>query len=268
MRVTVPASSANLGPGFDCLGLAIDIPFHLDVGEPRTEHSHPLGAAHPAAVAFAAEGGEGSLFAESSIAPGTGMGYSGAARVAGLAAAHIQRSGSLNFSAVLAAATELEGHADNVAASLYGGVTVAAAGRVLRLAPPDLSVVLWIPAGETSTDAARGSLPPTVGFDDAVHNIGRVALLVAALATGDHTALAAACEDRLHQQWRLQAAPGSAAALDAALTNGALAAWLSGSGPAVAALSRPSQAERIAGALPDGGHTKVVGTTRFGVRVS
>jgi homoserine kinase len=91
---------------------------------------------------------------------------------------------------------------------------------------------------------------------DAVFNLGRVATFVAACATGDHTALRRGTEDRLHQAVRLAAVPESAAALDAALDHGAWAAWLSGSGPTVAALCDPSRSSELAAALPENGHTK------------
>ena len=120
--MTVPASSANIGPGFDCLAVALDLPFHLDVGEPRGEAAK-LDDNHPATKSFMSGGGQGPLFGETLIPPGKGLGFSGAARVAGLAAASLQRSGSIHFADLLARSGELEGHSDNVAASIFGGVT-------------------------------------------------------------------------------------------------------------------------------------------------
>ncbi|HAQ42852.1 MAG TPA: homoserine kinase, partial [Acidimicrobiaceae bacterium] len=117
--MTVPASSANIGPGFDCLAVALDLPFHLDVGESRGAAAK-LEEQHPAFTAFRKAGGAGDLFSETSIPPGKGLGFSGAARVAGLAAASLQRSGSIRFPELLSGSGELEGHFDNVAASIYG----------------------------------------------------------------------------------------------------------------------------------------------------
>ena len=154
---------------------------------------------------------------------------------------------------------DLEGHADNAAASLFGGVVAVAGGRVARIPLGiDPAVVVWIPATATKTDESRRVLPTAVGFDDAVFNIGRVALLVASLASGTIEALAAATHDRLHQPARLRFVPGSAAAIEAALAAGAWCSWLSGSGPTVAALCHRSDAEDIAAHLPADGHTKVL----------
>jgi homoserine kinase len=269
VRVSVPASTANLGPGFDCLAMALDLQFHLDVGEARSDLSRPTEATHPAAVAFRKAGGDGPLFHASKIAPGKGLGYSGAAHVAGAAAASLQRTGWIDYPQLLIDASGLEGHADNAAASIYGGVTVAAAGQVVRLAPPDdLAVVVWIPDAETATKSSRRTLPETVPFDDAVHNVGRSSLLVAALATGRYDTLRAASSDRLHQQHRLAHVPQSAAAMDAAFEHGALAAWVSGSGPTIASLAHVGDAHRLADLLPESGHTKILPITRFGARVS
>ena len=105
--MTVPASSANIGPGFDCLGVAIDLPFHLDIGEPQkpaTELDHR----HPATTAFRDAGGLGPLFAETQIPPGKGLGFSGAARVAGLAAASLQQSGAIQYPKLLIEAGTLD----------------------------------------------------------------------------------------------------------------------------------------------------------------
>jgi homoserine kinase len=151
---------------------------------------------------------------------------------------------------VQALVARLEGHPDNVAASLYGGVVVAAAGRVVRLPVAlDPTIVVWVPSSSTSTDESRRTLAAKVTRDDAVFNVGRTALLVAALATGDVESLRDACADRLHQDHRLAAVPRSRAALDAALENGAWAAWLSGSGPTVAAMCAPDDAARLAAVM-------------------
>jgi homoserine kinase len=112
---------------------------------------------------------------------------------------------------------------------------------------------VWVPAHQTLTDHARAALPAQVPFADAVFNLGRTALLVAALVTGDVEALRDATADRLHQDTRLSRAAGSAAAIRAALDAGAWAAWLSGSGPSVAALCAPADAPRLLAAWPDGG---------------
>ena len=161
---------------------------------------------------------------------------------------------------VLARGTELEGHADNIAASLFGGVVATAGGAAVRIpVAVEAAVVAWVPPSSTSTRESRTKLPASVAFDDAVFNVTRTALLVAALAAGDVGALRVATEDRLHQDVRFEAAPASRAALAAALEAGAWCGWLSGSGPSIAALCEPSLAEAVAGALPPEGRASVLG---------
>jgi homoserine kinase len=216
-------------------------------------------------VAFRRHGGEGNLWVKSPIPVGRGMGFSGAVRVGGLVAAHAQRHGddpdrlAGAMPELLALATELEGHADNVAASLYGGVVATAGGHAVRLPMSfDPAMVMWVPTFTTSTDESRGRLPAQVPLADVVFNIGRTALLVAALAAGDVGVLREATRDRLHQDLRLAAAEPSRQALEAGLAAGAWAAWLSGSGPTVAVMCAVDEAEEIAAALPTDGHTKLL----------
>jgi homoserine kinase len=265
--VRVPASSANLGPGFDVLGMALTL--HATVGPGAA----PPGAVsadehHPATVAFRRLGGEGPLWVRSPIPMGRGLGYSGAVRVGGALAALVARRAeparfeppsTEDLATALEVTTELEGHADNVAASLYGGVVVAAGGHVGR-APLalDPAVVAWVPSVTTSTDRSRAVLPATVDRADAVFNLGRLALLLTALATGEVDALREATADRLHQPMRLAEVPGSAAALAAGLAAGAWCGWLSGSGPTVALLCPLEEATRLAATLPAEGHTKIL----------
>jgi homoserine kinase len=270
--VRTPASSANLGAGFDVLGMALGLHAETGVGPPPPGAA-PVDDRHPADVAFRRLGGVGPLWVRSPIPVGRGLGFSGAARVGGAAAAAVQSSGpeSLDDETVrrqiLAVTSELERHADNVAASIYGGVTVAADHEVIQV-PLAINpvVVVWIPdSTTTSTEHSRGRLPDTVSRADAVFNIGRTAMLVAACASGDVAALRAATEDRLHQAHRLERVPDSQAALDAALAAGAWAAWLSGSGPTIAALCDPGRGEELAGCLPDSGHTKLLRIDHEGV---
>ena len=269
MIVRVPASSANLGPGFDSLGMAVSV--HAEIGTGLIGDGFASAGAqqaddhHPAMVAFRRQQGEGPLWVLSPIPVGRGMGFSGAMRVGGVVAAHAQRHGTephtlqAALAELLAVATELEGHADNVAASLYGGVVATAGGYAVRVPLSfDPALVMWVPSFATSTDHSRTTLPAQVPLADVVFNIGRTALLVAALAAGEVAALRVATEDRLHQDIRLRAAEPSRRAIRAALGAGAWAAWLSGSGPAVAAMCAIDDAEALAAALPDDGHTKVL----------
>lgn len=263
--VRVPASSANLGAGFDVLGMALTLHAEVGLGPP------PNGATvadehHPATVAFRRLGGAGDVWVRSPIPMARGLGYSGAVRVGGAAAAVVQRAGSAALGdesarhEVLAAAADLEGHADNVAPSLFGGIVACVGDRVQHVPLAfDPAVVVWIPAGATtSTEASRLELPATIDRSDAVFNLGRVAGFVAACASGDQEALRAATEDRLHQPIRLAAQPRCAAAIEAALASDAWAAWLSGSGPTVAVMCEPARADEIAAALPGDGHAKLL----------
>jgi homoserine kinase len=271
MIVSVPASSANLGPGFDTLGLALAMPFLCRLGPAADGHVEAEG--HPAVVAFRRMGGTGELSTKTSIPSGRGLGFSGAARVAGCLAAVVQRHGAdvqlaAHTDDVFRLSADLEGHADNVAASLYGGCVATAAGRVASIPlPMQPAVVVWIPPSQTSTDAARRTLPLTVPHADAAFNVGRVALLVAALATGDIDALRDAAQDRLHQDYRLNASPASRLAIAAALEAGAWSAWLSGSGPTVAVFCAPEQAGHIIDSLPEGGRAQQLRIDTDGARI-
>jgi homoserine kinase len=220
---------------------------------------------HPAAIAFDRLGGVGTPWLRSPIPMGRGLGYSGAVRVGGAAVAMVQRHGAGwrdvpgVLDEMLGVASALEGHADNAAASLLGGVVATAGGRAIRVPLGfDPAVVAWIPAGTTSTEHSRTKLPATVSRDDAVHNVGHVAMLVSALAAGDTGALRDATSDRLHQELRLRDAPMSRRALDSGLEHGAWCGWLSGSGPTIVLLCKADAAEELAASLPDDGHTKVL----------
>jgi homoserine kinase len=247
------------------MGVALDLACEVsDRGD------EPAPETHPAVRAFRSAGGTGPLFVRIRIPSGRGLGFSGAARIGGLVAARVQ-SGTPIVSArgeILRAATELEGHADNAAASLCGGIVAVAAGHALRVPlGRELAVVVWVPDKETATASARRALPAEVPFGDAVFNVGRTALLVAALVAGDTDALRAATDDRLHQDRRLSRAPGTRRAIDALLAAGAYAAWLSGSGPAAAGFVDPARAESIAASLPPGGRAMVLAIADEGATV-
>ncbi len=261
--VRVPASSANLGAGFDVLAMALSLRADFGIDTP------PAGGVivdehHPGAVAYRRCGGNGAIWVRSPIPAGRGLGFSGAMRVGGALTALVERHGTDiathgdAMAQVMRVTSELEGHCDNVAASLYGGVVVAAADSVMRVPIKfDPAIVVWLPdKASTSTDASRTRLPAMVTLADAVFNIGRCAMFVAACASGDFAALRAATQDRLHQSIRLEQVPQSAAAIDAALAAGAWAAWLSGSGPSVSMMCEPDDADALAAALPSTGHTK------------
>jgi homoserine kinase len=264
--IRVPATSANLGPGFDALGLALTAYLDLTIdGDPPAEESHL------AVRTFRRAGGVGPVSVRCQVPGGRGLGFSAAARVAGLFAASMQQGKPIVRvqASVLREATELEGHADNAAAAVHGGLVAVAGGTFTRVPlAVEPAVVVWIPQRETSTKASRGQLAATVPFADAVFNVGRTALMVAALAAGDVGALRVASEDRLHQNARLSRVPDAHHAMRAAVDAGAWCAYLSGSGPSVAALCAPGpSAEAIAVKLAATGRTMILGVDHEGARL-
>lgn len=265
MIVRAPASTANLGPGFDALGLAVDLPF--DVWTPEGDEEQPPSGFHlaeenhPTAVAHRAAGGAGDLWWRSPIPPGRGLGYSGAAAVAGAFAATGDVDGAYRVGA------EVEGHPDNAAPSAFGGFCVTTGETTIRLDPPaGVELVVWWPSTTTSTKRARAALPSEVLFDDAAHNVARAALLVAAVATGRLDAWHDATRDRLHQDRRLEEAPESAEVLDRFRSAGALGAWLSGSGPTVAALCEAGATAQVLAGLEGSGTSRTLSLAAEGVR--
>jgi len=260
IRVRVPATSANLGPGFDALGLALRLYNTLelwDADAPVIEVEGEGAAALPrdpshlayrAARAVVERAGRAArrpapqafgLRQRNHIPLTRGLGSSAAAIVGGAVAANARLGGPLDAQALLDLAAELEGHPDNVAPALLGGFVVCATTpsgvRWLRLASPSLAAVLAVPDCAVSTVEARRLLPAEVPFADAVFNVSRTALLVGALGAGRTDLLAEATEDRLHQPYRAALVPGLAQVLAAARRAGAWGAVLSGSGPAVLA---------------------------------
>jgi len=261
IRVSVPASTANLGAGFDTLGIALSLRFEagtIDAQQPSNARACDMN--HPASVAFRQSGGTGNIWSHDRIPMGRGLGFSGAARVAGALLAIAQREGVVAANshearlAAFRAAAELEGHPDNAAASALGGFTVAAGGHAIRV-PLAVhgTIVVWVPENTTSTKESRTKLSPTVSLGDAVWNISRSSLLVAALATGDVAALHDATQDRLHQDVRLAMVPDTKRAMRAAMDSGAWAAWLSGSGPTMACMVDPLRVDQVVSALPRNG---------------
>ena len=264
--VRVPASSANIGSAFDAVAVALGR--HLEVS---CSGADPAPETHPAVRAFRHGNGVGPLTVRARFPGGRGLGFSGAARVGGLYAAWVQqgRPAREARAEVLRTAAVLEGHADNVAASVYGGIVAVAGSRAVRIPlATELAVVVWVPERETATAGARRVLPEQVPFDDAVFNVGRAALLVAALAAGEVGALRTATEDRLHQDRRLTRARDTHLAIEAALAAGAYAAWLSGSGPSAAAFVDPARAGEVAAALPPDGRAAVLAIDDDGVTVT
>jgi homoserine kinase len=259
VTVRVPASSANLGPGFDSLGLALAIT--QDVTLSLGHHAAPmtglsrlaLDAARAAYRLAKLEAPDLALAAAGAIPIGRGLGASAAARAAGIVGANALMGGPLNADQLLTLGANLEGHADNIAPALFGGLRVVVReGEGYRhLAVPvaaGLKVVLFVPDFDMPTGESRKLLPQTLSKDDAVHNIGRAAMLVAALAQGEWSVLDLATQDRLHQPARAQFFKAMPEIFTAAKDAGALCAYLSGGGSTVAAFAIDGE-ERIARAM-------------------
>lgn len=267
VTVRVPATTANLGPGFDCLGLALGL--YNEVTVERGE-----------GIAVTIEGeGKGQLQEDeenlvvkaarylseytgrqlpglwvrqvNEIPVGSGLGSSAAAVVGGLLAADTLLGTGLSRERLLALATILEGHGDNAAAAIYGGLVLAngSGGKVLveQLPLPPIRLVVVLPAFELPTSEARAALPEQVSLQDALFNAGRAALLVWALTQGKQEQLRVAMQDRLHQPYRLRLIPGMEEAFAVAEAAGAAVA-LSGAGPSLIAIA-PREPEVLVEAL-------------------
>lgn len=238
--VKVPASSANLGPGFDVLAGALDLMLTVEVEETgtfavETDLDVSRGRDNLIVRAFEAfHTADDFTFRVSSEIPLTGgLGSSASAILAGVAAAdHIFELGTDLFSA----ASKIEGHPDNVAASVFGGFVVCAGGAVTRIEPPSglEAIVALPPAGDpVSTSAARSALPAELPISEAVHSIGNAANVVLGLERGDFELLARGLDDVLHQPRRAHLFPESAALIARAREFGAIGATISGAGPTV-----------------------------------
>jgi homoserine kinase len=239
VTVRVPASSANLGPGFDCFAAAVGLFLELEVSPaPRfevvTELAVPRDRSNLAVTAFERLHPADDLrFAlRSEIPLSGGLGSSAAAVVAGLLAARRLAAGDGD---VLALATAIEGHPDNAAAALFGGVVIVVDGAVERFAAPaSLTSLLVVPhGGGVPTTRAREALPASVPLRDAVANTAHGALLVLGLERGDLALVARGLRDRLHEPYRAHLHPRSAALAADAASLGALGATISGAGPTV-----------------------------------
>ena len=254
VRVRVPASSANLGPGFDVLAAALGVYMELEVEETgrfgiRTDLPIARDRRNLCVRGFATlRPVDGLSFTISSDIPlSGGLGTSAAAFVAGLAAADALNGGGADL---LAEAASLEGHPDNAAAALLGGFVVCAGTRAERIdPPPGLAAVLVVPDRAVRTAKARAALPPEVPLADAVFNVARSSLLVLGLARGDLDLVARGLGDRLHQPRRASLFPRSMELIEAAPSLGALGATVSGAGPSVLVWARAEEAEGVAARL-------------------
>ena len=259
--VEVPSSSANLGSGFDCFAAALSLKLRAELHEGSEAgillNAHGEGAPRSTdgpddnllirafregmRVAAGTGGGAWRLEVSSMIPVARGLGSGAAAIVAGLLLGASVGRRSPDADELLSAAARLEGHADNVAAALYGGITLAVGsdeGVTLRRfhAPESWIPVVFLPQRESRTADMRRALPLAVPHHEAAMAAARAALLATAVISGDASLLREAMDDRLHQPYRLPQLPGSAQLIETAYAHGAAGAALSGAGPSVLAI--------------------------------
>lgn len=284
LKIRVPATSANLGSGFDCIGVALDLwnTFELHLAPEQktriTVESHGEGAAqlpkdHTNVIARIlfeeleevlgqTAPGPLKIISHNSLPCGSGLGSSSTAVIAGLVFANALARRELTADnvdslkrAVLSRAVEIEGHGDNVVPALQGGlvvVTRTANGRLLthQIPMPQQRVVVCVPEFAFLTTKARAVLPPALPRIDAIYNIGHAVLTMEALRSGDLKLLAKALDDRMHEPYRIPAIPGAIEAREAALDHGAAASCLSGAGPGIIAFTADNH-EAIGQAMQD-----------------
>ncbi len=260
ITVRLPATTANLGPGFDCFGLALALYNQIEFrpadrwtisiegeGAEHLENTqenlvwraacrlwHEVGAAVPEGMA---------VHLVNRIPLGRGLGSSAAAIVGGLVAANAWAGSPFDQQRLLELATEMEGHPDNVAPALLGGLvtSVMTDSRVISASLPlnaDIRFGVCIPEFVLPTALARRSLPSTIPHRDAVFNVGRAALMMAALTQDRPDLLSAASQDRLHQPYRARLIPGFTDVSREAMEAGALAVMISGAGPTILTMLR------------------------------
>lgn len=266
--VVVPASSANLGPGFDSLALALSRYMTISVtpGEGASSNAQHaelsdgwdmvLYAMQYLATSIGEDLPPAQIKTESCIPVARGMGSSAAALIGGMIAGNRLLGEPLGDVELLRLATHIEGHADNIAAALYGGavlaVPVETGQQTVRLAiNADLAAVVLVPHQISFTTNARAVVPDRLDRADLVYNASRCALLVHALASGEPELLGEAMKDRVHQPYRAALYGYLDGVIAAAVDAGAYGASLSGSGPTVLALSSPGDADAVACAMRD-----------------
>ncbi|MFC4809019.1 homoserine kinase [Paenibacillus sp. GCM10023250] len=256
--VKVPASTANLGPGFDTLGMALSLYSWIEMepvegvtvvelygddldGIPTDKTNLIYKVAQMVFAEAGVDMPELRIAMYSDIPLTRGLGSSATAIVGALVAANALAGGKLSEDALFQIASRLEGHPDNVGASLFGGIVVSAwdgeRAEKVRFAPhDDLEVLVAIPAFQLPTEKARHALPAKLDLKDAVYNVANSSLLVAAFASGRLDLIPFAMRDKLHQPYRAPLVPGMSVILERATEHGALGAALSGAGPTLLAL--------------------------------
>lgn len=286
VAVRVPTTSANLGPGFDSLGVALDWTALLTVTQTDSPAPEPFDPVErmtaQAVIAFFEEAGEPlagvRVQFQGDMPVGRGLGMSAAARAAGVVAANALLGDRLTIEQILPIAVRLEGHGDNIIPALLGGLQVVVDddGTQVHMpvpVPDDLRLALMIPAFDMPTNESRKRLPDSLSRGQTVHNIGRAALIVAAIAGHRYDLLRVATEDILHQPARATLFPAMYPIFEAAYAAGAHGVYLSGGGSTIAAFVSAND-DHVTGAMREAAaahglqsQTRVVGFSAAGTEV-
>ncbi|WP_213951137.1 MULTISPECIES: homoserine kinase [Tepidanaerobacter] len=265
IKIQVPATTANFGPGFDCLGASLGLYNYIEMGfsdepivevrgegkeEIPTDETNLVYQAGLKVLELAGVDKHLKIVLENNIPIARGLGSSAACIVGGLKAANRLVGDAFDNIELIRIATQMEGHPDNVVPATFGGfcLSMIHEGRIIYKTFPMpfwLQFVVCIPEFELKTEDARKILPKEIKFQDAVFNIGRVAMLVAAMARGDFTDMDIFCQDRLHQPYRSRLIPGMDEILATVRSKGAYAGFLSGSGPSVVCLSLRERSDAL-----------------------
>ncbi len=272
VHITIPATSANLGPGFDCLGLALALYNHVEMttavapafslsirgegaGRLPEDETNLVWQAANALWQQAGQRPSGvHVRLHNHIPVGSGLGSSATAILGGMLAANALIGNPFSAAEVLRLAIAYEGHPDNVVPAMCGGLVLSVAHGaewlLERVPMPPLQVVYVLPEFDLPTQQARAVLPTAVSRSDAIFNAARLGLLLRALSTANFATLAIAMQDRLHQPYRIPLVPGLASAMEAAVAAGAAGVALSGAGPSLIAFA-PANHAAIAQAATD-----------------
>lgn len=261
LTISVPATSANLGPGFDSMGLALDMQLTLTVLGPSTtwQVDHPFGDEVPhdernlmikTALSLHPDLTPQHVTVTSEIPLARGLGSSSTAIVAGLALANELAATPISKEALLTRATALEGHPDNVAPAILGGLVVATAAdgdvQAVKLPTPDLFASVYVPNEELLTAASREALPSELPYKAAIAGSSIANTLVAALATQNwDLALTLLEQDRFHEQFRAHLVPALAIVRQTAHELGLKGTYLSGAGPTIVTLGRQAELQQL-----------------------
>ena len=253
--VKTPATSANLGSGFDCLAIALDIfnTVSVEIGAKNIqiigegENELPVDENNlifkMIKLIMDKQGydiPELKIVCENKIPISRGLGSSAAAIISGLLIGNELSDNNLSRMDIFELGSEIEGHSDNIAATLFGGCQIVVQDKKVISdvsIPKNMNIILYIPQEPVSTDQARSVLPSLIAYSDAIYNLGRIALLINSLNSGNLKNLKIATEDKLHQPYRQTIFPSMRVIMNAAINAGANGAFLSGSGSAILAIS-------------------------------